>query len=84
MESLTYSDGLENTDVTHSMHQLSKEEKWGYAQEDRAFVDSILDERPVAVTALDGYKSVELVDACYRAVRTGEKIQFDKAVNRDK
>ena len=54
------------------MHQLSKEEKWGYAQEDRAFIDSILTGAPAAVTALDGYKAVELVDACYRAVRSGE------------
>jgi myo-inositol 2-dehydrogenase/D-chiro-inositol 1-dehydrogenase len=58
------------------MHQLSKEEKWGYLQEDRAFVDSISNETPALVTALDGYKSVELVDACYRAVRTGERISF--------
>ena len=76
MESLTYSEGMENADVTHSMHQLSKEEKWGYVQEDRAFVDSILEGAPVAVTALDGYKSVELVDACYQSVRTGEKMIF--------
>jgi myo-inositol 2-dehydrogenase/D-chiro-inositol 1-dehydrogenase len=77
METLIYSEGLEGRQVNLSMHQLSKEEKWGYAQEDRAFVDSIINERPAIVTALDGYKSVELVDACYRAVRTGEQIRFE-------
>jgi myo-inositol 2-dehydrogenase/D-chiro-inositol 1-dehydrogenase len=77
METLTYSEGLEGRQVNLSMHQLSKEEKWGYAQEDRAFVDSIINATPAAVTALDGYKSVELVDACYRAVRTGEQIRFE-------
>ena len=51
------------------MHQLAKEEKWGYAQEDRAFVDSISGGLPPAVTAFDGYKSVELVDAVYESVR---------------
>lgn len=76
MESITLSEGLEGEHVTKSMHQLSKEEKWGYAQEDRAFVDSILEGRAAVVTALDGYKSVELVDACYRAVSTGERIHF--------
>jgi myo-inositol 2-dehydrogenase / D-chiro-inositol 1-dehydrogenase len=76
MESITFSEGLEGHHRTHSMQQLSKEEKWGYAQEDRAFIDSIIDGAPVAVTALDGFKSVELVDACYRAVRTGERIHF--------
>jgi myo-inositol 2-dehydrogenase/D-chiro-inositol 1-dehydrogenase len=72
MESLTESDGLDGRHVTHSVHQLSKEEKWGYAQEDRAFLDSITDGTPPLVTALDGYKSVELVDACYRQV-SGEQ-----------
>lgn len=76
MESITRSEGLEGAHVTKTMHQLSKEEKWGYAQEDRAFVDSILEGRAAIVTALDGYKSVELVDACYRAVSTGERIHF--------
>ncbi|HEX7177597.1 MAG TPA: Gfo/Idh/MocA family oxidoreductase [Pyrinomonadaceae bacterium] len=72
MESLTDSSGLEGRHTTHSVHQLSKEEKWGYAQEDRAFIDSILSGAPASVTAEDGYKAVELVDACYSAVRSGE------------
>ena len=76
MEALVSSEGMEGKQVTLSMHQLTKEEKWGYLQEDRAFVDSILASAPPPVTALDGYKSVELVDACYRAVRTGERITF--------
>ena len=76
MESITRSEGLDGGHVTKSLHQLPKEEKWGYAQEDRAFVDSILEGRGAAVTALDGYKSVELVDACYRAVSTGKQITF--------
>jgi myo-inositol 2-dehydrogenase/D-chiro-inositol 1-dehydrogenase len=71
MESLIYSEGLDVKLVERSMHQLSKEEKWGYAQEDRAFIDSIINGDPPAVTALDGYKSVELVDAVYESVRSG-------------
>lgn len=75
MESLTHSEGLDGRHFTHTMQQLSKEEKWGYAQEDRAFVESIVNGAPVPVTALDGFKSVELVDACYRAVRSGERVR---------
>jgi myo-inositol 2-dehydrogenase/D-chiro-inositol 1-dehydrogenase len=74
MEALVSSEGMEGRQVTLSTHQLTKEEKWGYLQEDRAFVDSILAQTPPPVTAHDGYKSVELVDACYRAVGTGAKI----------
>jgi myo-inositol 2-dehydrogenase/D-chiro-inositol 1-dehydrogenase len=61
------------------MHQLSKEEKWGYAQEDRAFIESIVNGTPPAVTAFDGYKSVELADAVYESVRTGRLVEIDSA-----
>lgn len=74
MESLVYSEGLDGANVERSMHQLSKEDKWGYAQEDRAFVDSIVNGTSAAVTAIDGYKSVELVSAVYESVKTGKAI----------
>lgn len=77
MESLTVSEGLSGRHLIHSMQQLSKEEKWGYMQEDRAFIDAVVEGGEAAVTAHDGYKSVELVDACYRSVETGERITFN-------
>ena len=77
MESITFSQSISGEFKTLSMHQLAKEEKWGYAQEDKAFVDSMIESRAAAVTALDGYKSVELVDACYRSVNSGERINFN-------
>jgi myo-inositol 2-dehydrogenase/D-chiro-inositol 1-dehydrogenase len=76
MESLIISEGLDGRHTERSMHQLAKEEKWGYAQEDRAFIDSIESGSPAAVTALDGYKSVELVDAAYESVRTGQSVSI--------
>ena len=77
METLILSEGLEGRQTIHSMHQRAKEEKWGYVQEDRAFVDSIASGAAAAVTALDGYRSVELVEACYRAVQSGERVDFN-------
>jgi myo-inositol 2-dehydrogenase/D-chiro-inositol 1-dehydrogenase len=77
MESLVVSRDLSGQHATHSMQQLAKEEKWGYWQEDRAFVDAITNGTHAPVTALDGYKSVELVDACYRAVLTNERVQLE-------
>jgi myo-inositol 2-dehydrogenase/D-chiro-inositol 1-dehydrogenase len=76
MESLVVSEGLDGRHTERSMHQLSKEEKWGYAQEDRAFIDSIIGGLPPAVTAFDGYKSVELVDAVYESARTGQSVSI--------
>ncbi len=77
MESLAFTEGLDGKVTEHSMHQLPKEEKWGYAQEDSSFINSIIGDTPAAVTALDGLKSVELVEACYRSVKTGEQIKFE-------
>jgi myo-inositol 2-dehydrogenase/D-chiro-inositol 1-dehydrogenase len=69
MESLIESEGLEGRHSVLTTHQLSKEEKWGYLQEDRAFIDSIVEGKAPAVTAHDGYKSVELVERTYRSIR---------------
>jgi myo-inositol 2-dehydrogenase/D-chiro-inositol 1-dehydrogenase len=74
MEALVYSEGLDGRHVERSMHQLSKEEKWGYLQEDRAFIDSIVEQKPAAVTVVDGFKSVELVNAVYESVRIRQEI----------
>ena len=79
MESLVCSEGLEGKHSEYSTHQLSKEEKWGYAQENRAFIDSIMNDKPPAVTASDGFKSVQLVDGVYQSVKTGHPIVFDGA-----
>lgn len=77
-ESIVYTEGLAGKPVEHSMSELSKEEKWGYAQEDKSFIDSIVEGRPPAITALDGLKSVALVDACYTSVRSGESVHFNR------
>ena len=54
-----------------------KEERWGSLQEDAAFLDAIINGIAPPVTAFDGYKSVELVEKIYEAIRTGEKIKFE-------
>ena len=81
MESLIFSEGLNGKHTELSLHQLSKEEKWGYAQEDRGFIDSIVNGAPAAVTAYDGYKSVELVNAVYQSVKKGKPIRFTNHTN---
>jgi len=77
MENLTDSRGTDPNFQFFSWHLLSKEERWGYAQENEAFIDAILNKTEPPVTASDGYKSVELVEACYKAVKTGERIKFE-------
>lgn len=77
MENLTDSRGTDPNFQFFSWHLLSKEERWGYQQENELFLDAILNETEPPVTAFDGYKSVELVEACYEAVKTGAPIRFE-------
>lgn len=77
MERILDSQGIDPNFETHSFHMVEKEERWGYVQEDAAFIDSILDGNAPPVTAFDGYKSVELVESVYRAIDSGERVQFD-------
>jgi myo-inositol 2-dehydrogenase/D-chiro-inositol 1-dehydrogenase len=56
--------------------QMPFEEKWGYVEEDRRFIDAVLGVAPPAVTAEDGYRATELVEAVYHAARTGEEVRL--------
>lgn len=76
MESLVCSSNLEGHFTEQSMHQLPREEKWGYAQEDRAFVDAIVNNTPAPVTAFDGLMSVRIADAIYESVRSGVPVKI--------
>ena len=74
METLTCSTNLEGHFTEQSMHQLPREEKWGYAQEDRAFIDSIVNGSAPLVSAHDGLMSVKLVDAVYESVQSNTPV----------
>jgi len=76
METLVCSTNIAGHFSEQSMQQLPKEEKWGYVQEDRAFVDAISDGTPPPVTARDGLMSVILVDAVYESVRTNRPVDL--------
>jgi myo-inositol 2-dehydrogenase/D-chiro-inositol 1-dehydrogenase len=76
MERLLDSRGMDANFETRSFHMTEKEERWGYVQEDRAFIDAILNGSQPPVTAEDGFKSVELVESVYAAIKSGERIRF--------
>jgi myo-inositol 2-dehydrogenase / D-chiro-inositol 1-dehydrogenase len=76
MESLICSSNLEGHFTSQSMQQTPREEKWGYVQEDRAFVDSIVNGTPPLVTAFDGLMSVEIANAVYESVRLAAPVQL--------
>lgn len=76
MERLLDSRGMDANFETKSFAMTEKEERWGYVQEDDAFIKAIIENKKPPVTATDGFKSVELVESVYEAIRTGEKIKF--------
>ena len=76
MERIVDSRGMDANFDTTTFHMTEKEERWGYVQEDAAFIDSILAGEPPLVSADDGFRSVELVESVYNAIRTGERVKF--------
>ena len=77
MERVIYTPGLGCASVRHDFSQLGIPDKWGYREEDRLFIDAVLEGKMPPVTAQDGYKAVELVTACYRsAQRQGARLRI--------
>jgi myo-inositol 2-dehydrogenase/D-chiro-inositol 1-dehydrogenase len=74
MESLSYRIGIGAETIAEDFRALPLEEKLGFREEDRLFVDAVLSSGAPAVTALDGYRSVELACACYRSVAERRRI----------
>jgi myo-inositol 2-dehydrogenase/D-chiro-inositol 1-dehydrogenase len=74
MERLTHCPGLGKPAETREFCQLPMAEKRGYLEQDRLFLSAVRHGGPPAVSAEDGYRAVELVEACYRAARTGDPV----------
>jgi myo-inositol 2-dehydrogenase/D-chiro-inositol 1-dehydrogenase len=76
MEFLRYRLALDGPTRTEDYRDVPPETKLGFAEEDRQFVDAIVANRPPAVTALDGFRSVELACACYQSAAEKRRVQF--------
>jgi myo-inositol 2-dehydrogenase/D-chiro-inositol 1-dehydrogenase len=77
MEKVTYAPGLGQDMMAYNYTQVPFQQKWGYVEEDRLFIDSVLGGKAPAVTADDGYRAVELAEAIYRSARMGgERVQL--------
>jgi myo-inositol 2-dehydrogenase/D-chiro-inositol 1-dehydrogenase len=76
MESLTSSNDLEGNYTVQTTQQLQREEKWGYLQEDRAFIDAVVNGSAPQVTAFDGLMSVKIANAVYESVHSGAPVKL--------
>jgi len=75
MDTLSYRIGLDSQTVVEDFGALPMEEKHGFREADRLFVDAALGGGPPAVSALDGFRSVELALACYRSAAERRRIE---------
>jgi myo-inositol 2-dehydrogenase/D-chiro-inositol 1-dehydrogenase len=83
MEKISFTNGLESRTTTLDFSLASMHEKWGYIEEDRLFVDALDGKSPAPVTAEDGYRVVELIEACYQSARDGARVQLGDPVRKD-
>ncbi len=75
MDRVSIARGLGSPVDTADYRHLPWEERWGYATEDRLFLDSIQQARPAAVTAEDGALAVRVALAIYESARTGQPVK---------
>ena len=76
MEKVIYAPGLKRGTEENDFKQVPFEEKWGYVEEDRLFVDAILNGTKPPVTAEDGYLLSKLLDGIYESAKTGNQLDF--------
>ena len=76
MEKVIYAPGLKRGTEKNDFKQVPFEEKWGYVEEDRLFVDAIVNGSKPPVTAEDGYLLSKLLDGIYESAKTGKHLDF--------
>jgi myo-inositol 2-dehydrogenase / D-chiro-inositol 1-dehydrogenase len=78
MEKVIYAPGLKQAAEVQDFKQVPFEEKWGYVEEDRLFIDAIVNGSKPLVTAEDGYLLSRLLDGIYESAKTGKPLDFRK------
>ncbi len=77
MEEIEYRMGLDEETASEDFRAVPMEERLGFREEDRLFVDAIVNGTPAPVTALDGYRSVQMALACYRSASERKRIALE-------
>lgn len=77
MEKLEWRIGLDKPTSVENFANLTREEKWGFAEEDRLFVNAILNNGNPPVTSYDGLKSVEMTMAVYKSAKEKTAVRLE-------
>ncbi|MCR1832846.1 Gfo/Idh/MocA family oxidoreductase [Oceanobacillus caeni] len=78
LDHVMYSPGLNQKIEVEEYFDVSFADKWGYVEEDRLFIDSLVNGSKQPVSAEDGYQTAKLIDAIYESAKTGEKITLSE------
>ena len=73
---ISYTLGLDLPTQTEEFNYLPITSTWGVEEEDRFFVDAVTGKRNPPVTVDDGFKIIEIIEACYRSNDTGKAVSL--------
>lgn len=82
MESISITSGLESKTTTYDFSLAGMHEQWGYIEEDRLFVDALEGKSKVPVSAEDGFRVVQLIEACYLSAKDGSRVHLGATVSK--
>ena len=77
MEKVMVALGLNQPIQTEDFQQLTTNEKWGYIEEDRRFIDAIVNGTEPPVPVEDAYQSARLIEAIYESAKEGKEIKLN-------
>jgi len=76
IESIAYRLGLDANTRTEDYRDIPLARRFGFEEEDRLFIDAVLSNNAPPVTAYDGFRSVELVCACYQSAAEKSRVRI--------
>ena len=74
VEKTAHSPGLRQEIRVKDFFQLTREKKWGYEDEVKAFINAVANGGASAYGAEMGFEILQLVAACYQSVESGQKV----------
>ena len=77
MDRILLARGLNTPTEIADYRHLPWEQRWGYVEEDRLFLNAIEQGTPPPVNALDGLRAVEIACAIYESARTGAPVSVE-------
>jgi myo-inositol 2-dehydrogenase/D-chiro-inositol 1-dehydrogenase len=73
---ISYTLSLDTPTQAHEFHYLPQTLTWGVEEEDQLFIDAVIEKKTPPVTVEDGFKVVEIIEACYRSVNSKKPVSI--------